>query len=78
MAWFKKSYKGENSEGRTETRWHIAAFDYDKNEFYNRYLALCGYEIEVPYLKGATLSKAKNPNGVKCSKCLKKAEEIYG
>lgn len=72
---FRRPYRGGNSEGRTESRWHIAVQPYRKGELYRRYLALCGYEIENPWMRGGDLSYAKKPKGTLCAKCEKKQKE---
>lgn len=70
---FKKTrYRGLNSENSVP-RWHIAVHPYRKTEFYKKYVALCGYEIEAPYLRGGMLSYAVRPRGPQCSKCIAKA-----
>jgi hypothetical protein len=57
--------------------WHIAVQDYKKGEIYRRYLALCGYEIKMPWATRAEtqLSRAKRVDGPKCQKCIKKLAE---
>jgi len=64
------SYSAEAKGG--EPKWHIAVQDYKKGEIYRRYLALCGYEIKMPWGNGTQLSRAKRVDGPKCSKCIKK------
>lgn len=64
----REAYRGGNSAGDVP-RWHVAVRPYRKGELYSRYLALCGYEIEIPYLSGGELSYAKKPRGPVCKKC---------
>lgn len=72
---FKKDrYRGGNSRDDVP-KWHIAAYAYRKGEFYKEYVALCGYSIPHPYLRGGMLSTAVKPRGPHCSKCIKKAEK---
>lgn len=75
---FKRSaYGGENSRGDVP-RWHIAAHAYRKGELYKKYVALCGYEIEMPFLqrRETLLSHAKTVRGPQCSKCIAKAARL--
>jgi hypothetical protein len=69
---FKRAtWRGGNSRDQVPI-WHIAVHPYRKGELYQRYVALCGYEIEVPYLTNAMLSHAVKPKGGHCKKCIAK------
>lgn len=68
----RAGYRGQNSSG-DQPRWHIAVHEYRKGEVYKKYVALCGFEIDMPWLRGGQLSYAKKPAGQHCMKCIAKA-----
>lgn len=73
---FKRGGYVTDNPNVVEPKWHVAVQDYKRGGIYRRYLALCGYEVKMPWRYGdMKLSKAKRVRGPQCSKCLKKLTE---
>jgi hypothetical protein len=84
VTWFRSGrYLGLNSEGRTESRWHIPVSNrYIRTEIYSRINGLCGYSVNgIMHIVDMSTAKGK-PSGARkgdlCSKCIDKKEKASG